>query len=391
MPVTQRRPCRPWPLRCATGAWRMSADWAALGRARSVDHLVGESQQARWKFEPERPCRCAIEHQLVFGRPVERNVTRLCPPQYLTCHVRNATHHVHDINTISHEAAYLDELTKRVDCRDMKSGGEVNNQLTVGNVLGRVAYDDTIDSIFFHQIESPLICSSINLFAANDNGIERESPFVCCPIKLSADNDKGHLNPRSLRGFAHVFSVRALSRLRWTRVGNEPANFRQFSRGFQEQFNALAPDFQSCIKDHSGEISIGPRQVARKPIRDRIRSWSDHWNAGAQRVDLLNHPSSDRHNDIWMACNDLACDASVAVDALTGSRMPLHDQISPFDKAELVQFVKVSLSRAAFLRELGGKENGNAFCDRRTSARLCMRPTRKAEGRGGRPRNELPP
>jgi hypothetical protein len=71
--------------------------------------------------------------------------------------------------------------------------------------------------------------------------------------------------------------------------------------------------------------------------------------------------------------------------------MPLHDQISPFDEAELAQFVKVSLDTAAFLGELGGIEDGNAFCDRRTSARLCMRPARKAEGHGRRPRDELPP
>jgi hypothetical protein len=91
-----------------------------------------------------------------------------------------------------------------------------------------------------------------------------------------------------------------------------------------------------------------------------------------------------------MACNDLACEVSVVVDGLIESRMPLHDQISSFDKAELVQFVKVSLKRAA-LRELGGKENGDAFCDRRTSARLCMRAARTVERRGGRPRDELPP
>src|SRR5215831_19459141 len=113
----------------------MSAGWTALGHERSVDHLVGDCQQARWKFEPERCCCFLVEHQFVSSLPVKRNVTRLCASQYLTCNVRNATHQVHAINTISHEAAYLDELTKRVDCRDMKSRGEVNNHLTVGKVL----------------------------------------------------------------------------------------------------------------------------------------------------------------------------------------------------------------------------------------------------------------
>jgi len=37
--------------------------------------------------------------------------------------------------------------TPWVDCRDMKSGGEVNDQLTVREVLGRITYDDTIYSL----------------------------------------------------------------------------------------------------------------------------------------------------------------------------------------------------------------------------------------------------
>ncbi len=86
----------------------------------------------------------------------------------------------------------------------MKSGGEVNDQLTVSEVLGRVAYDDTIHSLFFHGIESPLVCSPINLFAANDNGIE--SSFVCCSIKVSADNDKSRFDANSLGGLADVFT-----------------------------------------------------------------------------------------------------------------------------------------------------------------------------------------
>ena len=53
--------------------------------------------------------------------------------------------------------------------------------------------------------------------------------------------------------------------------------------------------------------------------------------------------------------------SSARSPGLTECRMPLHDQISSFDKPELVQFGKVSLKRRAF-RELGGNENGNAFC-----------------------------
>ena len=117
--------------------------------------------------------------------------------------------HVHQIDAVSHEATDLDKGTPWVDCRDMKSGGEVNDQLTVRDVLGRIACDDTIHSLFFHGIESPLVCSSINLFAANDNGIE--SSFVCCSIKVSADNDKSRFDASSLGGLADVCTVPTLT------------------------------------------------------------------------------------------------------------------------------------------------------------------------------------
>lgn len=151
--------------------------------------------------EPVRACCCfLIEHKFVFGLLVKRNVTWLCAPQYLTCHIRNTTHHVYQIDAISHEATELDKINKWVDCREMKSGGEVNDQLTVSPQLGGIACNDTIHSRFFHGIESTFVCCSINLFAANDNGIE--SSFVCCSIKVSADNDKGRFNASPLGGLA---------------------------------------------------------------------------------------------------------------------------------------------------------------------------------------------
>ena len=73
-----------------------------------------------------------------------------------------------NIDAISHEATDLDEGTKWIDCRDMKSGGEVNDQLTVSDVLGHSLTIETIHSFFFHSIESLFACSPINLFAAND-------------------------------------------------------------------------------------------------------------------------------------------------------------------------------------------------------------------------------
>src|SRR5436190_18763774 len=102
----------------------------------SFDHRLGSCQQCRREFQSKRSCRFLIKHKFVFRLLVERNVTWLCAPQYFSCHVPDTAHQVYRIDAISHEAADLDEITKWVDCRDMKFGGEVNDQLTVRSQLG---------------------------------------------------------------------------------------------------------------------------------------------------------------------------------------------------------------------------------------------------------------
>ena len=74
--------------------------------------------------------------------------------------------------------------------------------------------------------------------------------------------------------------------------------------------NALGPDFQSCINDHSGEVSIRPREVRRKAKRDRVGSWTDHWNAGSQRDDLFDEQTGERLKEIGTACDDLASEVA---------------------------------------------------------------------------------
>ena len=88
------------------------------------------------QFQPERCCRLLIKHKFVFGLLVERIVARFCAPLHLTCHLRNTTHRVRKIDAISHEATDLDKLTIRINCRDTKSGGEISDQLPVGQEAG---------------------------------------------------------------------------------------------------------------------------------------------------------------------------------------------------------------------------------------------------------------
>ena len=129
-------------------------------------------------------------------------------------------------------------------------------------MLGPIAYHETIHSLFFHGSESPLVCNSINLFTANDNGIIKS--FKCCSIKVSADNDKSRFNASSPDGLDDVCTMPTLAGDSSNGVSYEKTNVRQFSRGFQEKLNALGPDFQSCVNDDPGEVSIGPCEVRRK-------------------------------------------------------------------------------------------------------------------------------
>jgi hypothetical protein len=53
---------------------RISFAW----RLRSLDHLVGKGKQRRWKREVERFRRLEIEHQLEFGRLLNRQIAGFC-------------------------------------------------------------------------------------------------------------------------------------------------------------------------------------------------------------------------------------------------------------------------------------------------------------------------
>ena len=42
-----------------------------------LDHLVGGGEQGRWHVETERASRLEVEHQLILGRGLHRQVRRL--------------------------------------------------------------------------------------------------------------------------------------------------------------------------------------------------------------------------------------------------------------------------------------------------------------------------
>src|SRR5262245_30961740 len=95
----------------------------------SFDHLVGGGKERRWHVEPQRLSGLEIDHCLVFGRQLHRQVSGLlalentvnvpsCPPIL-----------VEEIRTIGRQAASGDEVALVVDCGKLVPGSKCDNQI----------------------------------------------------------------------------------------------------------------------------------------------------------------------------------------------------------------------------------------------------------------------
>src|SRR4029077_20573255 len=138
-----------------------TTDSRAAANASLLDHLVGGGQQCRRKFQSKRSCCFSIEHQLEFGLLVEGNVSRFCTFQYLIRHIREATPYVPKINTIRQETTGIDKFPERINGGQTIFGGEINNQLTVRDMLASVRYNQTINPILRYRLERPFIRGAV--------------------------------------------------------------------------------------------------------------------------------------------------------------------------------------------------------------------------------------
>jgi hypothetical protein len=109
--------------------------------AHSFDHLIGESEQLCWHFEPERLCGLEIHHKLEPGRLFHRKLGRLCAFEDSVDVARSSTKKILEVGTIRHESLTwaglapadwadllkLDPLLKPLDEATLKSASDKYN------------------------------------------------------------------------------------------------------------------------------------------------------------------------------------------------------------------------------------------------------------------------
>src|SRR5947209_596254 len=106
-------------------------DRTSLRLAHLLDHLVGAGGQTWRHLDAERPRGLEIDHQLVFGRRLHRQVGRLFAFED-AIHVRSGTAVlVSKIRSIRHQAASSGDVALKVHRRQLMPRCECNDEIAI--------------------------------------------------------------------------------------------------------------------------------------------------------------------------------------------------------------------------------------------------------------------
>src|SRR6516225_11529505 len=100
-------------------------------KAPLFDHLVGAGEQ-RWRdVEAKRFGGLEVDHKLVPGRVLHREVTRLLTLENAIDVAGGATVLIDEVGPVGHETAIGDEVSIGIDCRQAMFGRKRDDQLAM--------------------------------------------------------------------------------------------------------------------------------------------------------------------------------------------------------------------------------------------------------------------